>query len=125
MALDIALKIYIPEKLVLERQVHRVVLPNDGKTLTVIKDRAPTLLSLDMGMVQILAEDDKPEEIFYISGGAADIKEDVCTVLTEAVFSRNDLSLEKAKTLYEEFNNPFYKWLVEIFEQEENSKKFK
>lgn len=119
MALDIELKIYLPEKLALEQKVHRVVLPTEGKTLTVIKDRAPTLVTLDMGIVQVLGEDDKPEEIFYISGGAADIKEDTCIVLTESVFNRKDLSLEKAKALHEEFNNPFYSWLIEMFEREE------
>ena len=114
----ISLKIYMPERLVIEKSVHRVVLPNEGKTLTVIPERAPTLATLDMGIIQILDEANQITEEFFISGGVADIKEDTCTVLTESAFGRKDLDFEKAQTLYDEFNNPFYKWLVEWFEHE-------
>lgn len=113
MALDIALKIYIPEKLVLDKKVHRVVLPSAEKTLTVIKGRAPTLMMVDRGLMQILDEDNRLIEEYYISGGAADIKGDTCTLLTEAVINRNDIDIAKAQELYDEFANPFYKWLVE------------
>lgn len=107
----------MPERLVVEKSVHRVVLPNDGKTLTIIPERAPTLATLDMGIIQILDETNQVAEEFFISGGVADIKEDTCTVLTESAFNRADLSLDKARALYDEFNNPFYKWLVDRFEK--------
>ncbi len=113
----ITFKIYMPERLVIEKNVHRVVLPNDGKTLTVIPERAPTLATLDMGVIKILDEENQTADEFFISGGIADIKEDTCTVLTESAFNRADLDLEKARALYEEFNNPFYKWLVKQFEK--------
>lgn len=113
MALDIALKIYIPEKLALDKKVHRVVLPSGGKTLTVIKGRAPTLMVVDMGLVQILDEQDKTIEEYYVSGGAADIKDDSCAILTEAVIKSTEIDLAKAQLLYDEFANPFYKWLIE------------
>lgn len=119
MALDIALKIYIPEKLVLDKKAHRVVLPTDDKTLTVIKDRAPTLMVVDMGVVQILDDDERVSEEYYVSGGAADIKEDTCTVLTEAVINRKDVDLAKARELYDEFANPFYAWLIEELKRQE------
>ncbi|MCM1324290.1 MAG: hypothetical protein NC218_09015 [Acetobacter sp.] len=118
MALDIALKIYIPEKLALDEKVHRVVLPSDGKTLTVIKDRAPTLMVVDMGVVQILDEQDQVVEEYFVSGGAADIKKDSCTVLTEAAINRKDVDLAKARELYDEFANPFYKWLIDVLERQ-------
>ena len=118
MALDIALKIYIPEKLILDKKVHRVILPSDGKTLTVIKDRAPTLMVVDMGVVQILDENDHTIEEYFVSGGAADIKEDTCVLLTEAVINRKNIDLAKAKELYDEFANPFYKWLIDVLERE-------
>ncbi len=113
----ITFKIYMPERLVTDEKVHRVVLPNDGKTLTIIPERAPTLATLDMGIVQILDENNQTTEEFFISGGVADIKEDTCTILTESAFNSKDLDLEKARALYDEFNNPFYKWLVEWFEK--------
>ncbi len=122
MALDIELKIYMPEKLVLDKKVYRAVLPYEGKTLTAIKDRAPTLMTLDLGVIQILDENDNASDEWLIAGGAADIKENVCTVLTEAAFHKNDLDLEKARALNEEFANPFYEWLVGYFEKEQQGK---
>ena len=119
MALDITLKIYMPEKKAVDKKVHRVVLPTDGKTLTVIKDRAPTLLFLDMGIVQILDDDDKVTEEYFVANGAVDINNDTCTILTESVINRKELNLNKARELYEEFHNFFYEWLVEFFEKEE------
>lgn len=119
MALDIALKIYIPEKIALDEKVYRVVLPSDGKTLTVIKGRAPTLMVVDMGVVQILDENDRIVDEYYVSGGAADIKEDTCSVLTEAVINRKDVDLAKAQELYDEFANPFYKWLVDTLKNQQ------
>lgn len=118
MALDIALKIYIPEKLAVDKKVYRAVLPTVGKTLTVIKGRAPTLMVVDMGVVRILDENDHVIEEYYVSGGAADIKEDTCSVLTEAVINRKEIDLAKAQELYDEFANPFYKWLIDELSKE-------
>jgi len=122
MALDITLKIYMPEKKALDKKVHRVVLPSDGKTLTVIKDRAPTLLFLDTGIVQILDDDDKITEEYFVANGAVDINNDTCTILTESVIDRREVDLNKARELYADFPNFFYEWLVKFFE---NEKKFK
>ncbi len=120
MALDIALKIYIPEKLVVEKNAYRVVLPTEGKTLTVIKGRAPTLMVVDMGVVQILDESDRVVEEYYVSGGAADIKEDTCTVLTEAAINSKEIDLAQAQAVYDNFANPFYKWLIEELSRGKN-----
>ena len=117
MAQDIELKIYIPEKCMVDTRVYRVVLPTDGKTLTVIKDRAPTLLALDMGIIKILDENDNVTDEYFVADGSVDIKDNMCTILTESVFNRKDLSLEKARGLYDEFHNFFYEWLVHYFER--------
>lgn len=117
MANDIELKIYMPERLVLDKKIYRVVLPTDEKTLTVIKDRAPTLLALDMGVIKILNENDEVTDEYFVADGAVDIKENTCTILTESAINRKDLSLEKARELYNEFHNPFYEWLVKVFEE--------
>ena len=56
MAKDIGLKIYTPEKLALDKEIYRVVLPQGRSNLTIIKNRAPTSLILDTGVLQILNE---------------------------------------------------------------------
>ena len=90
--------------------------------LTVIQGRAPTLMALDMGAVKILDERGEATEEWLISGGSADIREDACTILTEAAFAKKELSLEKARALNEEFANPFYEWLISYFEKENGKK---
>ena len=123
MAKNIALKIYIPEKIILDEKVYRVVLPCGGKTLTVIEDRAPTLMPLDVGLIKILGDENQVTDEYFVSGGAADIKENTCTILAEAVFKRAEIDLAKARELCTEFRNPFYEWLVKFFEDEEKFKK--
>ena len=118
MANNIKLIIYMPEKRVLEKQVYRVVLPCNDKTLTVIEDRAPTLLPLNMGIIKILDEDNHVTEEYFIADGAVDIKENTCTILTESALNRRDVTLDYAHELYDEFPNPFYQWLVEFMEKE-------
>ena len=117
MAEDIELEIYMPEKRVVNARVYRVVLPSDGKTLTIIKDRAPTLLPLDMGIIKILDENDNVTDEYFVAGGAVDVKDNTCTILTEAAFHRDELNLEKVREMYAEFNNVFFEWLVKYFEE--------
>ncbi len=118
MALDIQLKIYMPEKLVLDTKTYRVILPSNPMPLTVIKGRAPTLMTLDMGALKILDESNRVIDEWLISVGSADIKEDSCTVLTESAFRKSDLNLDLTRQLYQDFPNPYYKWLVDYFEHE-------
>lgn len=119
MAKDIELKIYMPEKIVLDKKVYRVVLPYNDKTITVLKDRAPTLISLDMGIIQILDEAYNVVDEWFVADGMADIKNDTCIILTEACFDKKELNYQKVKELNKEQPNPFYRWLEEIFEKEE------
>lgn len=123
MAKDIELKIYMPERQVLNQKVYRAVLPFDNKTITVLKDRAPTLIGLEIGKIQILDEENKVVDEWLVAGGAADIKNNTCTILTEIAFNKQEIDLEKAIELDKEFHNPFYKWLKELYEQEEINKK--
>lgn len=116
MAKNIKLTIYMPERRVLETQVYRVILPCANKTLTVIEDRAPTLLALDMGVIKILDESNNVTDEYFVADGAVDIKENTCTILTESVFAKKDMSLERARELYDEFHNPFYQWLISVLE---------
>ena len=122
MAYDIALKIYMPERVVLDKPVYRVVLPNNEMPLTVIEGRAPTLMAMDMGVIKILDDNNQTIEEYLIAGGSADIKEDTCEILTEAAFNKAELTLEQVREMNAEFPNPFYRWLVKEFEKEANIK---
>ena len=116
MSLDISLKIYMPEKVALEKKVYRVVLPyNNGDTITVGKGRAPSIITMEKGEIKILDEKDEIVQEFYFSGGIADVKNDECSILTEGIFDKKDLDKEKVLELYQNFPNPFYRWLVEQY----------
>ena len=122
MAKDIELKIYMPEKLVLSDKVYRAVLPFDNKTITVLKGRAPTLIVLERGVIQILNEENNAIDEWLVSEGCADIKQDTCTILTEACFNKKELNYQKAQELNKDFPNPFYQWIEELFEKQERYK---
>ena len=116
MSLDISLKIYMPEKVALDTKVYRVVLPYDnGKTITIGKGRAPSLITLEIGELKILDEKDEVVQEFYFASGVADIKNDECIILTESIFDKKDLNREKVQEMYNDFPNHFYKWLVDRY----------
>lgn len=117
MTAKIDLIIRMPEKITLDEKVYRVVLPYDDKRLTVIEDRAPTLMALDFGVLQILNEKNEVKSEWFIAGGIADIKENTCVILTEAVCNKNEIDLDKARELYQNFANPFFEWIVKYFER--------
>ena len=113
----------MPEKQVLSDKVYRVVLPFDNKTITIIKDRAPTLIALEMGVIKILDEDNNITDEWLTAGGCADIKNDTCTILTEICLNKKELDLKKVSKMNEDFPNPFYKWILELLKLEEQAKK--
>jgi F0F1-type ATP synthase epsilon subunit len=121
MAEDIAFKILIPSKVIADKKIYRAVVPYDGKTLTVMKGRAPVLLALDMGVISVLNEKLDVVEEYLIANGSADITEDSCTILCEGAYNTQELDLEKALELKEEHPFPYFQWMAEYLA--EKSKK--
>lgn len=79
------LKIVLPSKVYKEEDVYRVLVPGENGDLTVLEERAPSVLSLRCGYIKVLGETGSEEEKIFIVGGAANIADNVCEVLTEAV----------------------------------------
>ena len=101
MAEKIALKIYTPEKTALDKKVYRVVLPYGKINLTVIEDRAPTSFLLHSGIMQILNEQDKAVETYFIDGGVVDVADNVCKISTLRLIKDDEISLEQAQEMVE------------------------
>jgi F0F1-type ATP synthase epsilon subunit len=80
--MSIQLKISLPESSLPTVDADKVVLPVLEGTLTVIKDRAPELRLLTAGKIVLLDENNHAFRQWTISGGVADIAEDVCSVAT-------------------------------------------
>jgi F-type H+-transporting ATPase subunit epsilon len=85
-----------PEQQVLDESITQAIVPaHDGK-LGILTDRAPLLVKLGMGAMQIdLAGGAK--RLFYVEGGIAQMKDNKLTILTEQATPADQINAESAK----------------------------
>lgn len=114
---NLTLKIFTPQKNVLNRKVYRVVLPYGKVNLTLIKDRAPTSLILQAGAVQILDKNDQVQEVYFIDGGVADIADNVCNLSVTKFLSGKDINRDfaEAESAKDTEEGCFYKAIADYF----------
>lgn len=74
----------------------KIVVPGVNGDLTVLRDRAPTLILLRNGILQVLDAANNPVERYYVKGGIADIARNRCAVSSEKVVDCENMTLEKA-----------------------------
>ena len=86
----VRLKIFTPDKVYKEQDVRRVVVPGADGDLTVLPERAPTVMVLTNGYVRVLDEHDGITDKYFIRGGIANIADDICAISTEGVVSEDD-----------------------------------
>ena len=118
MAENVTLKIWTPEKTVMNKKVYRVVLPYGDKNLTVIEDRAPTSLVIAPGVMQILDESNQVTAWYFIDSGVADIADNVCKISTRHFIEHSHIGATKAQELKEQEpeNAAFYDMIVHYLE---------
>ena len=118
MAQRIGLKIYTPERLALDKEVCRVVLPDGRLNLTIIPQRAPTSLILESGVMQILDEADTVKEQYFIDTGVVNVASDICTISTLHLIKTN--AINKHQALETASAEPqaadFYKMIANYFD---------
>jgi F-type H+-transporting ATPase subunit epsilon len=85
-----------PEQQVLDESITQAIVPaRDGK-LGILTDRAPILVKLGMGAMQIdLAGGSK--RLFYVEGGVAQMKDNKLTILTEQAMPADQINAETAR----------------------------
>lgn len=76
--------------------VDRVQLPAVNGDITILPNRAPILLLLRNGLLQILDKDGKPIERYFVKGGVADVARNRCAVSSEKVVSFDKIDVIKA-----------------------------
>ncbi len=81
--MSISLKIFSPDQAPFDTTAARVVLPILKGTLTILERRAPRSEMLTAGEILLLDEQNKTFQKIKISGGLAEISEDICRVATE------------------------------------------
>ena len=76
--------------------VDRVQLPAMNGDITILPNRAPVLLLLRNGLLQILDKDGKPVERYFVKGGVADVARNRCAVSSEKVVAFDKIDIVKA-----------------------------
>ncbi len=106
-----------PDKIVKSGNYFGIILPGYPDNLTVIDGRAPSMVRLEPGIVQLLNEAGVAEEKIYIGGGVAQIVDNVCTVSVEKALSAKEISLQEASNRLQEIkgeeNTLFYQIIVD------------
>ena len=93
------------------------MLPGYPDNLTVIADRAPSIVRIEPGVVQLLSEAGNAEEKFFVGNGVAQIVDNVCTISVEKAILTQGIMLQDAVNLLEnspsESERRFYGVVVE------------
>ena len=109
--MTISLTICLPDNVYVTEQTDKVVLPIEKGNLTVIQDRAPSIVLLSKGLVQCLNENNQIEKQYFINNGLADIVNNTCSVAAERLI---DLQKESLEDIHKKaIDNLFYQALVE------------
>lgn len=91
-----------PERVLMSEDIRMVTVPGDAGDFGVLPNHAPLLSSLRDGIAVIVRTDGTEEKVF-VSGGFADVNDNVCTILAEdaarlADLDRGALEAEREKT---------------------------
>lgn len=92
----IKLQLSQPDKTVIAGEYPAVILPAQVSNLTVIPGRAPSLVLLAPGMLQLLDNTSKVIAIYFLKNGVASVADDVCRVSSEHIIAKKDIALETA-----------------------------
>lgn len=82
--MSISLKILSPNQPLFTATAQRIVLPVKEGMLTIIERRAPRSEMLTDGYIILLDDQNTPVQKIKISGGIAEIAEDICQIATES-----------------------------------------
>lgn len=91
-----------PEAIVMSEDVKQVVIPGSVGEFGVLAHHAPLLSSIQPGVVRA-TEPNGNEVLYFVTGGVADINDNLCTVLAEEAANLDDLDdVEELKKAVEE-----------------------
>jgi F-type H+-transporting ATPase subunit epsilon len=85
-----------PEQQVLDETISQAIIPAHDGSVGILTDRAPMLVKLGQGPLQLdLAGGQKRS--YYIEGGVAQVKDNKLTILTSHAIPAAELSAESAR----------------------------
>jgi len=85
-----------PEQQVLDETVNQAILPAHDGQIGILTNRAPLLVKLGQGPMQLDLPGGKARQ-FYVEGGLAKMKDNKLTVLTQVAIPAEEVSSETAR----------------------------
>ena len=89
-----------PEQQVLDETVDGVILPAHDGQIGVLTDRAPLLVKLGQGALELRQR--QGIRRFYVEGGIAQMKDNKLTILTQVALPQEQVSAETARAEFAE-----------------------
>ena len=85
-----------PEQQVLDESASQVIVPAHDGQIGILTDRAPLIVKLGQGALQIDLAAGQSRKL-YVEGGLAQMKENVLTILTQVAIPVEQIDAEAAK----------------------------
>ena len=89
--------IVTPEHQVLDETFESVVLPAHDGQIGLLTDRAPLLVKLGQGPLELTARAGQPPRRFYVEGGIAQMKDNRLTIVTNEAVPAATIDAEAAR----------------------------
>lgn len=92
--MDIELEIISPSKIVFNGKVSSLTVPGSMGSFQILKDHAPIVSSLDLGVLRVDIENQK--KYFSISGGTIKVDNNKVLILADSIEDVNEIDLIRA-----------------------------
>lgn len=96
----LTVRVVAPDKTVWDAAAEEVVLPSTTGQLGILSGHAPLLTALDTGVMRVRAG--KEWQAIALMGGFAEVEDDEVTILVNGAERGDAISLEEARTAYNE-----------------------
>ncbi len=93
---ELTVRVITPERIVADATARAVRIPGLDGSIGILPRHARMIAALDSGMV-LLRRDGGAEEVFFVAGGFADVRDDTVRILTSAGEQAGEIDVERAK----------------------------
>ena len=92
---SISLEILTPEKPIFNEKVESVTVPGTKGSFQVLKDHAPLMSTIDIGVVALKIKDQT--SYFTTGGGTIEVKKNKITILADSMEKVEDIDVDRAQ----------------------------
>ena len=97
MAGTLTLRVITPDRIALDRSVASARIPGLDGSIGILPRHAPMIAALDAGLLHYRAETGGKEEVLFVSGGFAEVRDDTLRLVTEAGERPEEIDEERAR----------------------------